>query len=77
MSSRGGNSSAGKDYTVTNSGTNKGNHYCHRESSLGGEYHYSNRDGSYYYKNADGSTYYNNRKGSSTYTLPSGQVIKK
>ncbi|KAF7312517.1 hypothetical protein MIND_00265400 [Mycena indigotica] len=71
-------SSKGGDYTVTSSGTNSnGNHYCHREYSSGGGYHYSNSDGSYYYNNPNGSTYYDNGKGGSTYTTPGGYKVQK
>ncbi|KAJ7261807.1 hypothetical protein B0H12DRAFT_1013233 [Mycena haematopus] len=71
-------STSGTDYTITSTGTNsQGNHYCHRESSAGSGYHYSNSDGSYYYSNPNGSTYHNNGKESSTYTTPSGYVVKK
>ncbi|GBE89616.1 hypothetical protein BKA93DRAFT_351238 [Sparassis latifolia] len=71
-------SSSGKDYTVTSSGTNdQGNHYCHRESSGGSGYHYSNNNGSYYYQNPNGSTYYDSGKGYSQYTAPDGSVHKK
>ncbi|KAJ7903345.1 hypothetical protein B0H14DRAFT_3421577 [Mycena olivaceomarginata] len=54
----------------------QGNHYCHRESSSGGGYHYSNSSGSYY-SNPNGSTYYNTGSDSSTYTSPSGYTMKK
>jgi len=68
-------SNSSKDYSITNSGTNsQGNHYCHRETSEGGGYHYSNNDGSYYYQNSNGSKYYNDGSGYSRYTNPSGEV---
>ncbi|KAF7327964.1 F-box domain-containing protein [Mycena kentingensis (nom. inval.)] len=77
-SSSSSSSSGGQPYTVTSSGHNSsGNHYCHREYSTGGGYHYSNSDGSYYYSNPNGSTYYNNGNGGSTYTTPTGYQVKK
>ncbi|GBE89614.1 hypothetical protein BKA93DRAFT_759492 [Sparassis latifolia] len=70
--------SSKKDYIITNSGTNsRGNHYCHRESSEGAGYHYSNKDGSWYYHNQDGSRYFDDGKGHAKYTDPSGNVHLK
>ncbi|KAH7124127.1 hypothetical protein B0J11DRAFT_615617 [Dendryphion nanum] len=67
--------SQGKDYIVTNRGTNnEGNRWCTRDygtdSANSNPYHYSNTDGSYYYSNPDGSKYYNDGQGNAKYTPP-------